>query len=82
MELKNKFLLNFGKDTKKYLDILLEEDFSFKTKDIKLKISENKNSKIEVNILAKSFIDLKIANSAFMNTIEIITKTNKIEFEN
>ena len=79
MIFENNFSLSFDKidDLNTYFSLLEDNDFDFKTKDIKMEINK-KGLKIDTCILAKTFIELKIANSSFMSCVEIINKTLKI----
>lgn len=78
MKLTSIFFLNFDKLCDLYYKLLLEEDFDFKTKDISIDIEKVGVHEIKVSIFAKSFIDLKIAVTAFMKSVEIIEKTLNI----
>lgn len=62
------------KDIDTYHKLLLEEDFDFKTKDINININKN-SSILEVGVESNSLVDLKIANSAIIKSLEIIEKT-------
>ena len=62
-----------------YYELLQEEDFDFRTKDIEIEIQKDtKNSKLNIKIKADSLIDMKIANSAIIKSLEIIKKTLEI----
>lgn len=78
MELKNKFILDFKKNNDIILSLLSCENLNFKNKNIKVDIKENKNKKITISIFASTFIDIKIAITSIMNSLEIINKTLKI----
>lgn len=75
MKLNSVFFLNFDDATEMYYKLLLEEDFDFKTKDIKIDVEKISKSEVKVSIFAKSVIDMKIAVSAFMKSVEVIDKT-------
>ena len=75
--LKCSFDLDFKKETKFYYKLLKEEDFDFKTKDIKVDMKLLK-SKINLDIICKNIIDLKIATNSIINSLNIIDKTKKI----
>ncbi len=67
------FSLDFGNLNKTYYDLLIEEDFDFKTKDIKVDISNEKD--LGVSIKANSILDIKIGATALIKSLEIIEKT-------
>lgn len=77
MKLSFLFKLNFGDKTDIYYKVLKEEDFDFKTKNIKINISKESND-IVINCIVDNFIEFKIASNAVMNSIEIINKTINI----
>jgi hypothetical protein len=77
MKLSFLFKLNFGDKTDIYYKVLKEEDFDFKTKNIKINISKENND-IVINCIVDNFIEFKIASNAVMNSIEIINKTINI----
>jgi hypothetical protein len=74
MKLINTYNLDFGDESQLFFDLLSEEDFDFKTKDIKINLNLV-NKKIEAGVFANNVIDLKIGNSAFIKSLEIINKT-------
>ena len=74
MKISSKHVLNLGSNTELYFKLLSEEDYDFKTKKIEFDIQKNDDS-IIVNILAGSILDLKIADSAFIRSLEVIDKT-------
>lgn len=74
---KTQFSLDLGKQSETYFNLLSNEDFDFKTKKILINITKSKNT-IEVDISCNSILDLKIANSAIIRSLEIIEKTLKI----
>lgn len=78
MKLTSIFFLNFEKQSDLYYNLLLEEDFEFKTKDISIDIEKVNKTELKVSILAKSVIDMKIAVNAFMKSLEVIEKTLNI----
>lgn len=62
-----------------YYNLLKEEDFDFRNKNIDLTIlNDSKNNNLKININTDSLIDLKIANSAVIKSFEIIQKTINI----
>ncbi len=75
MKLNSFFVLNFDLNTQIYYDLLIEEDYDFKTKNITFEIIKLDEKQLKVSIFANSIIDLKIANSAFIKSLEIITKS-------
>lgn len=75
--LKSSFLLDFNKNNSLYFKLLQEEDYDFKTKDIKIKL-DNTNEGISAVIYANSVLELKIGTSAFIKSLEIITKTLEV----
>lgn len=77
MNLKNSFKLNLGKNLQLYYDLLLNEDFDFKNKNISVKISKE-GSFVLIDVEADSILELKIADSAIIKTLEIIDKTLNI----
>jgi hypothetical protein len=76
MKFKSNFYLDFENLNELYYNLLTKEDFNFKTKDIKINISMN--NKIEVEVFCNSIIELKIAHSAIIKSLEIIDKTLKV----
>ena len=74
MKFINTYNLDFGDNSSSILHLLSEEDFDFKTKDIKINLNLV-NKKIEAGVFANNVIDLKIGNSAFIKSLEIINKT-------
>ena len=75
--LKCFFNLNFEKDSKFYYNILKEENFNSKKKNIIVDINIL-NSEINLNIICKNIIGLKIATNSIINTLDIINKTRRI----
>ena len=76
MSIKTSFELDFGELNNFYYNLLCEEDFDFKTKEIDLNISKNNN--LEVEISCQSILELKIANNALIKSLETINKTLSI----
>lgn len=76
-KIKSTFSLNFEDQTQLYYDLLNDEDFDFKTKNIQIKITQN-NSSLIITIHCDTILDLKIANSAILRSLEIINKTLQI----
>jgi len=71
--LKSSFELDFSSNNQIYFDLLIEEDFNFKNKDINVDI--NLNNLINIEIQATSVLELKIATNAIIKSLEVITKT-------
>ena len=67
------FSFDLEDKTKFFYELLKEEDFDFKTKDILVDVKDEKNLKIE--IVCSSILDLKIASNALIKSLEIIEKT-------
>lgn len=61
-------------EVQKYYELLINEDFDFKTKDIDVNFKLDSNN-ILVTINASSFIDTKIGVSSVMKSLEVIEKT-------
>ena len=76
MSLKSSFCFDFGNLNENYYKLLTEEDFDFKNKDIKLSI--NLTNSLDVELDVGSVLDLKIATSALIKSLEIIDKTLNI----
>jgi hypothetical protein len=68
--------LDLGDKNQTYFKLLKEEDFDFKTKDIK--ISVELKDQIEVQLETSSILDLKIATTALIKSLEVIEKTLKV----
>ncbi len=66
--------LDFDEYNELFYNLLIEEDFDFKSKKIDIKFLRKDNN-IKVNIICETFLDLKIATNALINTLEIIKKT-------
>ena len=77
MKFNSNYSFDFGSNNKLYLDLLSEEDFDFKTKDINIEVSEN-NNKVEVSLICDSVLDLKIGTNALIKSLEVITKTLEV----
>lgn len=77
MKLKSNFSFDFKEQSDIYYKLLLEEDFDFKTKNITIQINLKENL-VLVFIYASSILDLKIATSALVKSLEIIEKTLNI----
>ena len=69
--------MDFGDKVDLYFSLLLDENFDFKTKNILVNL-EKQNNSIIINIICESLLDIKIANSAIIRSLEIIEKTLKI----
>lgn len=78
MNLISSFDLDFKEDNETYYKLLKEEDFDFKTKNINISIDKTSKDNIKVEIMCDSVIDLKIANSALIKSLEVINKTLKV----
>lgn len=76
MKLQSSFSFDFGKLNETYYKLLSEEDFDFKTKDINFEVLYN--SEVKVNLKCSSVLDLKIATSALIKSLEVIDKTLNI----
>lgn len=74
MKISSKHVLDLGDLSEIYFKLLSDEDYDFKTKKIKVDIEKEKNLVI-IDITASSILDLKIANSAFIRSLEVIDKT-------
>ena len=77
MKISSKHRLELGELSEIYFKLLKEEDYDFKTKKIKINIEKDKTS-IIADITANSILDLKIADSAFIRSLEVIEKTLSI----
>jgi hypothetical protein len=66
---------SFGVETPKYYSLLLEEDFEFKTKNIKVDVEKTNEETLVIQIKTSSLIDSKIGISAVLKSLEIIEKT-------
>ena len=77
MKFETDFKLDFDNQTNLYFDLLKEEDYEFKTKDILIDIKKNLNT-LDVNIKCNSVLDMKIGLNAFIKSLEIIEKTLKV----
>lgn len=60
-----------------FYNLLKEEDFDFKNKNIKFIITKSDN-KVIVDINCSNILELKIASSALIKSLEIINKTLEI----
>ena len=76
MKINTKVSFDFGDMNKFYFDLLSEEDFDFKTKDIGFVVSNN--SKVDVEICCNSVLELKIATTALIKSLEVIGKTLEV----
>ncbi|MFW5704652.1 MAG: hypothetical protein ACOCXG_02305 [Nanoarchaeota archaeon] len=75
--LKASFSLDFGVNSSYFYNVLKDEDFDFKSKDIFFQVCE-KDSSVGVEVRANSILDLKIATSALIKSLEIIQKTLEV----
>ncbi len=71
------FSLDLGDKVDLYFSLLCDENFEFKTKNILVKL-EKQNNSILINMTCETLLDIKIANSAIIRSLEIIEKTLKI----
>ena len=78
MKLSTRYNLDLGNQKHLYAQLLQEEDFDFKTKDVKVTILEEDSSLI-IDVEANSLLELKIGTSAVMKSLEIISKTLEIK---
>lgn len=74
MKFTSNFFLDFNEDVDKYYSLLSNEDFDFKSKNILIKISK-KGTSVELYLECDSILDLKIATSAIIRSLEVIKKT-------
>lgn len=74
MNLKTNFSLDLEDKCELFYRLLTEEDYDFKTKNIKVEILKEDN-KVLINLESMSILDLKIATSAVIKSLEIIDKT-------
>ena len=75
------FCLDLGKNSQFYSNLLSQEDFDFKTKDIIVSINNEKNI-LNIKVICDSLIDLKIGSSSVMKSLEIIEKIISLENKN
>jgi hypothetical protein len=76
MNVKTNLILD-TKDSDLFYSLLSEEDFDFKTKDILISISREKDL-ILANIECSSILDLKIATNALVKSLEVINKSLEV----
>lgn len=76
MKINTSFELDLDKIDLFY-NLLKEEDYDFKTKDIQMKINKN-NCVVEVDLTCNNVLELKIASSALIKSLEVISKTLQI----
>jgi hypothetical protein len=74
---KSSFSLHLGDKIDLYFSLLSDENFDFKTKNILVNL-EKQNNSIIIDITCENLLDIKIANSAIIRSLEIIEKTLKI----
>ena len=77
MRLNSNYFFEFGDQNSTYYKLLCAEDFDFKTKDIVINI-KLEDSRVLVNIDVSCILDLKIATTALIKSLEIIDKTLNI----
>lgn len=73
MNLNSSFSFDFGSLNETYYKLLSEEDFDFKTKDINFDVKFNE--KVDINLTCSNILDLKIATTALIKSLEVIDKT-------
>lgn len=61
-----------------YFDLLNEEDFDFRTKQIDINLKKIEDNFLEIKVLASSILDLKIGMNAVIKSLEVIDKSLKI----
>lgn len=76
MKINTSFELDL-KDIDMFYKLLTEEDFDFKTKEITIDFNK-KNNLVMANINCTNILDLKIASTALIKSLEVITKTLNI----
>ena len=74
MRLTSNYSFDFEKQSETYYKLLCEEDFDFKTKNITIEV-RLENSLVLVEVRANCVLDLKIATSALIKSLEIIERT-------
>jgi len=77
MNIISDLVLDFKDKNELYFNLLLEEDFNFKTKNINIDFLML-NDKINVKFMVNNILDLKIAMNAIIKSLEIIDKTLNI----
>ena len=76
MKSTSRITLDLGDKTKTYYELLKEEDFDFKTKDIKVNIELKDH--LELELETSSILDMKIGMTAIIKSLEVIDKTLEI----
>ena len=76
MKSTSRITLDLGDKTKTYFELLKEEDFDFKTKDIKVNIELK--DQLELELETSSILDMKIGMTAIIKSLEVIDKTLEI----
>ncbi len=74
MKFKIVYELKLGELLPTYYNLLKEEDFNFKTKEIKIELEKSLDM-LYIRVNSNSLIDLKIGSSAVQKSLEIIEKT-------
>ncbi len=74
--IKVSYDLDFGDLNDFFYNLLIEEDFDFKNRNIFVSIQ--KKEKINLNIEVESILDLKISTNAIIKSLEIIEKVNNL----
>ncbi|MCA9496757.1 MAG: hypothetical protein KC589_07445 [Nanoarchaeota archaeon] len=70
--------LNLENQRDNYFDLLSEEDFDFRTKDINIELEKFNSDSLKIEVLANSILDLKIGMNAIIKSLEVIDKSLKI----
>lgn len=73
MQISSKSSFDFKDLNETYYKLLKEEDFNFKNKNIKIEIKLE--DELIFNIECDTILDLKIASSALIKSLETINKT-------
>ena len=74
MKFNSVFDLDLEDKNEVYYNLLIEEDFDFKTKDITIDIKKEEDL-LKVFFECDSLLDLKIATNAFVKSLEVIEKS-------
>lgn len=75
MELKT--IIEVNSDNENLHELLKEEDYNFKTKDIIVNLLEKKNP-LKIEIITKNLLDFKIATNSIQKSLLTIEKVEKI----
>jgi len=74
MNFSSNFFLDFGEEAETYFSLLSNEDFDFKTKNILVKVTKE-GPVVSVRLECDCVLDLKIASSSIIRSLEVIKKT-------